>query len=385
MSSISRTELLELAEPGTGPRVSIYLPLGRTWPEVQQNPTRLRDALDEAEQKLVERGMNSCDAKPFLEPARNLTENGRHRSLHSSAGLALLLGNGAAHSYPLPFPVPATVDVSDGFYLAPLMRLLVWPVDFQILTVSGNHVRLHRCSRNELAPMKLPSAVPTSLEEFLRETEIARAVRFQTGAGPNRSAIGIVHGGTSTKDEAHAQFREYVQTVAKEVASLRSEDEAPLVLAAVHEVQAIFRQAYPGRNLVEQGVHGSPDEIGIEELRRLGINLLEATHCGELKTALEKYHRAAETAEACDPKAIVRRAASGRIDTLIAAFGERLWGTWDASAQCAEVVPDRLDDPGCRDLVNLALVETLRHDGHVCVVPKSDVPDQSTMAAVYRW
>ncbi|MCC7421051.1 MAG: hypothetical protein IT428_12285 [Planctomycetaceae bacterium] len=386
MDHISRTELLGLAEPGTGPRASIYLPLGRTYPEAQQDPTRLRDALDEAEQKLQSGGMGAREAKRFLEPARNHAASNTQPQL-DSAGLALLVEEGALHSYSLPYPCPATVDVGARFHLAPLMRLLVWPVDFLLLTVSGKAVRLFRCNRKEAVPVDLPASVPTSLENFLQETEIGRAVRFQTGVGtgPGGPAIGLVHGGTSTKDDAHVQFREYIQKVAKDMEALTKKEEIPLVLAAVHEIQAIFRQGYAGQNLVEQGIHGSPDEMGTEEVRMRGVHLLETTHSGAVKSALDRYHRAAETAGARDPGTIVEAAAAGRIDSLIAAFGERLWGTWDEAATRVEIAADPSENPARIDLVNLALIETLRHDGHVCVVPQSDVPGHSAMVAVYRW
>jgi hypothetical protein len=52
MAPISREELASLVGLVDGPRVSIYLPIHRGYPEARSNPARLRAALETAEQRL---------------------------------------------------------------------------------------------------------------------------------------------------------------------------------------------------------------------------------------------------------------------------------------------------------------------------------------------
>jgi hypothetical protein len=103
-----------------------------------------------------------------------------------------------------------------------------------------------------------------------------------------------------------------------------------------------------------------------------------------LKAACDRFHQhTARTSR--DLEEIVPAASQGRVDSIIAAFGERIWGTWNAETQHAAVEDGRRLSGRWIDLLDLALQESLRHDGHVCVVPREHVPDGGVVAAVLRW
>jgi hypothetical protein len=155
------------------------------------------------------------------------------------------------------------------------------------------------------------------------------------------------------------------------------------VLASVKELHPVFQQAYTGPDLVEPGIHGSPDELSDVEIREQAVRQVEARHVGGVQAFCERYRRAAHTPRGTNQlDQIVVAAAQGRIDSLVAAFGQRIWGAWDAEAQR---VSFRSDRPDRVDLIDLALRDTLRHGGHVCSVLPDDVPDGAVAVAVLRW
>ncbi len=79
-----------------------------------------------------------------------------------------------------------------------------------------------------------------------------------------------------------------------------------------------------------------------------------------------------------DPAEIVTAAAAGRVAHLFARTGATLPGRFDASSLAAE-----LDEDGPDDLVDRAIVETLRNGGDV--FPLGDRSPTTPLAAAYRY
>lgn len=388
MNHITRAELRSLVtEPaGPQPQVSIYVPLHRAYPESQANPAVLREAVDQAERRLAEYGLNAVEARRLVQPARDL-EHQRDLSVAGAAeGLAVLLTPESGRHWRLPYPCPTSVDVGPVLYLAPLVRMLTWPVNFFLLTLSANGVHLFRGTREALTPVELPAGVPHSLAEFTAGTQFGRPVSFRTavGVGAAGASTSVIHGQASSKDDAKSRVDEYVKIVAKGVGKLLRDEKLPLVLAATERVGAAFRQDYAAPELVEPTIHGSPDELTRDEMHQQAVRLVEARHEGELKAAGDRFRRHAARISR-DLEEIVPAACQGRVDSIIAAFGERVWGTWNAETQLARTAGDERPNGPRIDLLDLSLQETLRHDGHVCVVPREHVPDGGVVAAVLRW
>jgi hypothetical protein len=382
---ISRSELERLAASADELRVSMYVPMEHRFPELQENPARLRKAAHKAADLLESRGVKSADVRSLLGPARDLERDNEFWREGGLNGLALLVSPGVGHCYRLPFACPESVDVGQAYYLTPLVRLLSWPVEFFVLSLSMNMVRLCRCTRETMQPVDLPPQMPASEAEYLAGTEVGRPVRIQTAVGttPTGGQITSVHGQTSYKDDAKFRRNEFVQVVSRHVAQHLESQPLPLVLAAVKELHPVFQRAYTGPDLVEPGIHGSPDELSEVEIREQAVRLLETRHATDVRAMCERYHHAAHSARSSNQlDQIVAAAVQGRVDSLIAGLGARVWGSWDSQAQQARFGGD---DQGSVDLVDLAVRETLRHAGQVCVVPRQEVPDEAVAAAILRW
>ena len=386
MDHITRDELRSLVrEPaGSQPQVSIYVPLHRAYPESQESPAILRVAVDRAERKLLEYGLDAVAARRLVHPVRDLQQQ-PELALAGAEGLAVLLTQGSMRHWRLPYGCAASVDVGPMLSLAPLMRMLTWPVEFYLLGLSANGVRLYRGTSDELTPVELPGSVPHSLAEYTAGIEFGRPVSFRTavGVGGAGGSTAVIHGQASYKDDAKNRIDEYVKVVARDVGKLLRDENLPLVLAAVERVDAAFREAWPGPELVEPGIHGSPDELSPHELHRAAVRLVGSRLEGGLKATCDRFRQHA-TRISRDLEEIVPAACQGRVDSIIAAFGERVWGTWDGEQQ-ARAAGDERPASARIDLLDLALQESLRHDGQIFVVPREHVPDAGIVAAVLRW
>jgi hypothetical protein len=172
--------------------------------------------------------------------------------------------------------------------------------------------------------------------------------------------------------------------VARGIAESLKSAQQPLVLAAVDEVHPVFREVCGGPHLVEPGIFGSPDKLSDSELHQAALKVLEAGPSGTARAICERYRRAARTPLASrELEQIVVAASQRRVDVLISGLGERIWGTWDAESRRVSFQDG--NGPQRVDLIDLALHETLRHGGDVCVLPCEQVPDLMRAVAILRW
>jgi hypothetical protein len=88
MSLVSQAPLRALAEARDGWHVSLYMPVYPVGFEAQQNPIRLKNLLDTAEERLISGGMRSPDARELLAQARDLVTKG-YFWRYQSEGLAV--------------------------------------------------------------------------------------------------------------------------------------------------------------------------------------------------------------------------------------------------------------------------------------------------------
>lgn len=384
MNHIGLDELQTLVEAGLGPRISIYVTQQGEPSASGENSQHVRHALFQAETKLKEDGFDDALTKSLLQPALDLVRGGKLSQATGSKGLALLLAPSVFRYWQLPFTCEAAVDVGPDFRLAPLARLLNWPLDVRVIAFSSTLVRFFCCTREAIQELVLPSGIPATLDQFEGGPDVGRAVRFQTTAGAAGST-NVVHGQTSFKDEVETRLQAYVRTIAREVGEFVEHEHLPLVLVAAKELHPLFTDAYGTESLLEPGIIASPAHLSEAEVHKQVVHLVDTLGSGELKVARDRYQSAIETHQACSViEEIVPAAVEGRVDTLIAADGERVCGLWDATNQRA-LVASGTSQARSVDLLDLAVRETLRHGGHVCVVPRADVPEHAQSVAAFRW
>ena len=122
MKALSRKELDSLLSQNEGPCVSIFMPTHQTGSEIQQDMTRFKNLLRQAEERLGTRGMKEPEIKQFMGAAWELLES-RLTWRHPNEGFAMFIGGGQTRSYHLPIRFEEHVAVGDKFNVTPLLRL----------------------------------------------------------------------------------------------------------------------------------------------------------------------------------------------------------------------------------------------------------------------
>ena len=74
----------------------------------------------------------------------------------------------------------------------------------------------------------------------------------------------------------------------------------------------------------------------------------------------------------------------GRVDVLFVAVGvRRVWGSFAPDTRMIEIAEEA---PGLNeDLLNLAAIHTMLNRGTVYAVPPADMPDETSVAAIFRY
>jgi len=386
---LNNGDLQELIEHRTENSVSIYIPTHPVGEDMEQDPIRLKNALNTAEERLASGGLSRAEAERLLQPAKLLL-NERSFWRNQSTALGVFLSSELTRSYRLPIQVEETTVIADRFHLKPLLPMLSGDGRFYVLAVSQNAVRLLEGTRYTLSEIDLEN-VPKSLAEALRFEDPEARLQFHTSTGASRGerdAVGprdaMFHGTGAPEQEQKDQILRYFQILDDGVKDLLANHGTPLVLAGVDYLHPLYHQANSYPDLVEDGVHGNPENWSAQELHQRAWELVEPIMERDRFEALNRYGDLSNTDRVSnDLQEIVSAAHYGRVDTLFVALGEQRWGHFDPDANTLELHEET--SVGNEDLLDAAAVHTILNDGKVYAVEPEQVPSGELLAAIFRY
>jgi hypothetical protein len=379
---LSREKLRALIERPAEIGISIYMPSHRVV-DTKQDQIRLKNLLREGEKKLIDSGVRATEARQLLEPVEKLSASDFFWQ-HQSEGLAIFSSLSNFCYFRLPYSPKELVVVAERFHTKPLISLLSGDGIFYVLALSQNEVRLLQCSRDN-AWVITPERVPASLAEVLKYDEFEKQLQFHTGTGtgPGKRAA-IFHGQGVGIDNVKDNILRYFREIDRGLHELFREEQAPLVLAGVDYLHAIYRQANNYPHLLQEGVQGNVDGMSAKELQQRAWKVVRPYfERGQLE-ALKRYGEAAGkglTAE--DVKQVVLAAYDGRVDTLFVAVGVQNWGVFDIQRRQVNLYEKA--EKGAQDLLDLAAALTLTRSGTVYAIESEKVPSKTSIAAILRY
>ncbi|MEJ2207851.1 MAG: hypothetical protein P8129_02305 [Anaerolineae bacterium] len=374
--------------------MSIYMPTHRAGDQIQQDPIRLKNLLGRAEEELLERGLRRPAAEALLQPARDLLPDQLFWQ-NQADGLALFCTDDAFYAFRLPFAFEEQVVVTRRFHLKPLLRLLSGDGRFLILALSQDRVRLLQGTRYAVGEVDL-EGVPHSLAEALRLEDPEQRLQWHTTTGPPHGQGGAptagtgaersaaFHGSGAPSEDQKDRILRYFQKVNAGMSDLLADLRLPLVLIGVDYLLPIYRQANTYRYVVEEGVEGSPDDVDAAELHQAAWNVVAPLLARQRQEAADLYRQLEHTERASGAlEEVIPAAHYGKVDALFVALGLERWGTFDPKVNRLAVHEEAA--AGDEDLLNLAAVQTLLHDGTVYAVESEQVPGDHPLAALFRY
>ena len=375
-TAVEATELRGLIETTSTPAVSIYLPTVRVTAQPEQNAVLLKNALAGINERLVARGMARADSVKLLEPLRSLRED-RDFWTHQLEGLALLRTPDTFERFRLPFSVRQQVVVSDSPYVVPLFRPLAHCSNFYVLALSQGAVRLIECTAHGAVEVDTSEFdIPRSLAEALRYDDLQKPEsRHPTTMGPGHGDDGEDHKG---------QVRRYVHAVEVGIARHLNSRGAPLVLAGVDFVRAMYRETTDYAAVLPDGIDGNPDHLRPDQLLEAARPIMEAQFEKQMNELRDRFESAlAHEGAACEIEPVLWAAHDGRVDTLFVRDGAQDWAKVDAEDRSL----DRRDGPesGTEELHDLTARRSLINGGRVLALDDEAMPCSGPIAAIYRY
>ncbi len=385
MNALDRMELEALFAETQEPCVSIYLPTHRAGPDIQQDSIRFKNLLRTTEDRLRADGMDKPAVDRLAAPARALLEDPAFWR-HQSDGLAVFMSPDLFRSHNLPLDFNELVVVSQRFHLKPMLPLLSGNGNFYILALSQNDVRLFEADRVRAREVPLPD-VPLSLADALGHDWKARSLQFRTRGGPARgggAGEAAFHGHGIGVDDSKEEIGRFLRLVDDGVTARIGDACAPMVVAAVDYVTAIYRSISRYPNIVEEGIQGNPDGLDGARLQARAWRIVKPVFQASRDRAAARCRKRLGTGLAGQNlEEVVLAALDGRVESLFVAVGSHCWGRIDEAARRVETHGRHLT--GDEDLLDAAAIQCYLHEGTVYAVEPSAVPGGGTIAAVYRY
>ena len=337
----------------SGPTVSVVLPTQRGGIDVRTDSQRLRPLLDDARAQLAE-NYPDVDADALLESLEARASSDRFWQTQCD-GLALFAYGTDSRFYRLPRSFDPQVTVGDHPNLRPMLSLVTDDLEFLLLALSREKVRLFSADRGTITELPL-GEIPESSDDVegvsTREPQLQR-----------QSSVGGGAHGEGPRD--YNVLNGFLQTVGKAVEKRFSGDPRPLVLASVDEYRNGISQHLKTVTLLDEMVTGSPDKRSELQLHEAAWPIAEQESQKRHRELVDKVAESLGTGLATtDPSAISSESANGRVKTLVLAEGALA-----NQARSADL--------------DAAIAHTLRNRGTLDVVEQ--LPGGDMVAALFRY
>lgn len=376
---ITRETIVNLIEKAGNPSISIYLPTHQKGEEVQQDPIRFKNLLNQAEEKLLKREVKQTEIDELLEEPRKLMDQPLFWQ-HSDKGLAVFVSEDHFEVYKVPLNFDERVLVDDHFLITPLIPMITLEGTYTVLCLSQKKIRLLKCTRDSVDPIPMEDA-PDSLEEYLKFDVNEPHLQHHSGQGKGTA---IFHGQGGSSDTDTREVENYLKTIENHVTSILRKRNDPLILAGVDEAVAVYRKVNHYNRLMEQSISGSPDLKSDEEIKDEGWGVIKSYFLKEMYQDMDRYSDLiGSDKQSNNLSQIVEAAYYGKIDSLFLSIGKQSWGWFDQEKDTVHHSSKMKN--GEHDLINAAAIKTITQGGNVYALDKEDMPHKSTVAAIFRY
>ncbi len=355
------------------PVLSLYFPLSPQQRDMAGPQARLRAALETAADALRRRGVQESACEAMLAPAREASA-GQDFAHHRDHGFVLFASPDRARLLTLPHEMPDLLVVSHCAHIKPLLPALAGHRRFNVLALSAGRAELFTATPYAWDALPL-NELPPRLDAKARDMESAEAA---TGRRLSTRTLAA-----SPEDMRRELAAQDLRGVAYAVRRALADDAAPLVLAAEPQLGSQFRELAHLPQLQEAGLSLNPFAFSDRDLQAKVVALMRPALDAAVETVLEQVRARLGTAErsvGIRPEEILAASREGRVEAVVVALDQALWGRCDGALTAHGHQADFEDD-----LLNEAAVATLRAGGRAFALPIERLPRRAPAVATYRF
>ena len=366
-------ELLEMSGSTNNECTSIYMPIDKSGVAMneQVNKTLFKNLIKEARDSILD--------ESILLTMEDLLNDDQFWSGVSSKGLAIFVTADFVRYVQLPIAPKSLIRNDNLFNIIPLIPHLA-ETNFFLLTLTKKGIKFFMGDKTRLKEIDIPG-MPWGMDDVIHfeEKDDQKLFRTESGsAGKGASFHGMGDGKPDEKKNVEIYLTEVDKTLWKE---FLHDKNAPLLLAGVDYIIAVYRKITRYNRVWEESIEGSPAYADEHELHSEACALLEPYFKDAQVAAHEKYGNLSATILASsDIQQVVRAAFDARIDTLFVRETEPIWGKYDMDSR--SVVRHNQKRVGDNDLLNLAVTQTIMNGGKVYLLEEND---DTEIKAIFRY
>ena len=257
--------------------------------------------------------------------------------------------------------------IGDHFYLTPFVTDAFALHEFFVLGLSTKQLRLFRYVNGECHELPLPATVPPSLDAAGGFDKPDHDLETRSASGKSTGTMGGVRIGTLSDREKFPEYlHHFFEIVDRELKP--TIDGKPLLLMGVHEEVVAYRRTAKHAHILTADYLGSIDFLTLPDIAARAAKACRAQSQLLAERVLAEYLEMPDRGRTlADVPAVVQAAGEGRVHRLSVRTGTEVAG------------------PGGEDLVNAAVVETLRAGGEVFMLPQDKMTAAHPLAAILRY
>lgn len=387
-TEITPQELRSLTELPAEPSVSIYMTMYRSGPEVRQNPTRLKNLLRLAAERVRSAQLANGSAQSLASELTRLVDGVDQMVAEPLDGLALLIRDGSPRMFKMPVRFADMVSVSSRFNVTPLLEYLQGVGRFFVLAVSQKDVRLFAGNKHVLREVEV-DALPKNLVDALDIDEWVQSLQSHTegpgGRNTSKNGGSIFHGHSGgDQGDRKIEIVQFFRLLDSALTAHFKNETAPLVFAGVDYLFPIYQSVNNYKGLADRAIAGNPERWNADQIRGPAWEIVKPQFAANRQAAIQQYGTLAAHRQGSDVLLqVVEAARTGRVGTLLVARGARELGAVDhESGDFSLTGPDA---PESEDLIALAAAHTIGASGAVYLLDPAEMPTSSSVAALYRY
>jgi len=289
-------------------------------------------------------------------------------------GIALFRSPNYFNVVTAPGIAKGSVTLSRHFHLAPLVMSVSVPQDFYVLGLNRKNLFLYRYSHQNVEKVDFPAQIPSNMEAALAFDQPDHRLENSSAAGRSTGAMTSVRFGTlSDREAAREYLQHYFEVVNRGLKQWLPG--TPLLLAGVHEEVATFRRVARNEGLLHPEIQGNIEFLSITDMAERAREAAVAHYRWLGEAVLAKFREMPDRRRTrSTARAVLNAASAGRVHQLCVAEGADVRGSLKSQGGFEN-----------EDLVNAAVVETLRNGGEVFMLPEATMAEAAPLAAILRF
>jgi hypothetical protein len=365
--------------------ISIYIPTHKSGVQVneQHDIITFKNAVQKVEKRLAEKGIATPVIQRTLKPAYDLlSDDDFWHNLNES--LAVFVSDGYFRYSRLPFRCAEETIVNSSFHLGTLVEGIQKEKYFYFLVMSKKQVKFYRADANGMERIEVPE-LPNGVDDVVHFENKDDQKLWRTGGrggtgGANFHGIGA--GKPDEKTHIGLYLEEVDDTLWKE---MLNKETVPLLIAGIEYMIPIYRQVSDYKHLwPEAVVRGALEHEDEDTLYKMAMEKMQPYFNKEYDQAKADYfNKSATDLTSSSPSVVIPAAYYGRIENLFVVKDARIWGSFDEQNNQLRLMNEQTGDNECQ--VNKAIIKTLLNGGNVFLTQKEQMPDESVLAAVFRY